>query len=1287
MPTQKFQEAWEHSDYGRILGQALAAAGIYHGAKKLGSLDINTERAGEGGIGGGESVPPGGRGGSDWLPFEDLPQDRPPVARPPEPTRQMDLFRDINEPQQQGLPLGPYRNPRGRFANTGPSRPATVRPFVDTPMQQTLDLGPDGEPWSARPLDIPRTETPTAPPVETPVVETPPTTETPRPSVPGAIPEGAMRHEEGADFGPIPLKELTKELVVNLQKDGYYMEDPVNGTVIFKKAKGIGELIKGQKGSLDAEGMWKLLKQLLGRDPTDEEITFARQVKMGEQTEPKTPPPVSEERFGPGYTPDNVTHTPEGTTSIFDWAPPPYKGTEEAIFQKRPDLRGKTPLELWDMWNSANEHGSNEIGDLFDLHPEWIEGVRAQLDARHNPQFGTPNAEGQLPNPPGMSVDDIHADLAKQPFMSHPPASGMGDFINRIKNHLAQGFNENEFGAILDEARSRIINEENPDIVRRNYEELQAASDAAKTPDELEFIGHLLDDAIYQHGRIIGQNPSVSFPNDPNGPNGVPFDPIRERQVFIEQRYQTEGRAIDKYRLPDGTVIPVDATATKGVQRTPFQLRDGSMVEMEYVGPLEPNDVIDPNTGKVIQINYPEGPSSANDEGIPPDEPRRPFPTEEEQLENQIPWEGPDPTAGSDTWGLDVGGIRQQNVLGQNESRGFATEREMTLGPTASGPRGIADIRIDRPVPPQMGQQELPLGPHTEMIPRELPEDIGIGHDYSEPSARPEVVEPEQRNLPVVDDAIIKDYLDKEDVITPEMRDLKTGQVPRRRWSKELNKFIGDETGAINLESISRTKIAEAIRNAFQRGPNDEPSTFEEMVATPTNLTTTGDLSAPLRQGLPQIFTKEWRQAVVPMLRAFGNPEYSRQVNAELMNLPAFQRFRDTKTGKIIPSLADKAGMKPIIGSDVTRSEMDIASSWAETGKPLDLISTKLGDAYRTTAGRYFKASNRAYATFLNHIRMNSLQNLVDQARATSLEALETGSARPGLLRQNFTPESAAELNPYTNTVRAKEIADYVNTVTGRGPLKTHIIPVEGTEINVEAAANILRWGMFAPRLVASRMRMLNPNTYAMATPFVRKQYLKSALGLAAAWGGVAMLGKAANQAGIADVQVSFDPNSADFMKLRFGNTRLDPGGGFQQFLVAYSRMITGHETSSNTQKDFELGVGYRPFTRGSALQQFGSNKLNPFAKFGYDLLFATERQPVHMLDRTAQMFVPLVHQDLLELLKSDPYLLPLMIPVAGGMGLQTYDKGESIHKIVPDEYDWLFKGGGADIFDSTSPQ
>jgi hypothetical protein len=218
-------------------------------------------------------------------------------------------------------------------------------------------------------------------------------------------------------------------------------------------------------------------------------------------------------------------------------------------------------------------------------------------------------------------------------------------------------------------------------------------------------------------------------------------------------------------------------------------------------------------------------------------------------------------------------------------------------------------------------------------------------------------------------------------------------------------------------------------------------------------------------------------------------------------------------------------------------------------------------------------------------------------------------------------------------------------------------------------------------------MRMLNPNTYAMATPFVRKQYLKSALGLAAAWGGVAMLGKAANQAGIADVQVSFDPNSADFMKLRFGNTRLDPGGGFQQFLVAYSRMITGHETSSNTQKDFELGVGYRPFTRGSALQQFGSNKLNPFAKFGYDLLFATERQPVHMLDRTAQMFVPLVHQDLLELLKSDPYLLPLMIPVAGGMGLQTYDKGESIHKIVPDEYDWLFKGGGADIFDSTSPQ
>jgi hypothetical protein len=158
--------------------------------------------------------------------------------------------------------------------------------------------------------------------------------------------------------------------------------------------------------------------------------------------------------------------------------------------------------------------------------------------------------------------------------------------------------------------------------------------------------------------------------------------------------------------------------------------------------------------------------------------------------------------------------------------------------------------------------------------------------------------------------------------------------------------------------------------------------------------------------------------------------------------------------------------------------------------------------------------------------------------------------------------------------------------------------------------------------------------------------------------------------------EVSMDPNSADFMKIRIGNTRLDPGGGFQQFLVATSRLISGHVTSSSSGQDRELGVGYRADTRQAVMERFMANKLHPMLKFGYDALAASQRQPFNVMDRTAQLFVPLIAQDALELFNKDPRLLALMPVVAMGMGTQTYEKGETGSKIIPKNYDFSFKGG-----------
>jgi len=194
-----------------------------------------------------------------------------------------------------------------------------------------------------------------------------------------------------------------------------------------------------------------------------------------------------------------------------------------------------------------------------------------------------------------------------------------------------------------------------------------------------------------------------------------------------------------------------------------------------------------------------------------------------------------------------------------------------------------------------------------------------------------------------------------------------------------------------------------------------------------------------------------------------------------------------------------------------------------------------------------------------------------------------------------------------------------------------------------------------------------------MASPYVRKQYLKAAVSTAGAWFAFAELAK---MAGGDEVQVSTDPTSADFGKVRIGDTRLDAAGGFQQFLVAFARSMAGGATSSSTGQFHPFGEGYQAQTQEDMMQRFMVNKLNPTAKFAYDIANASQYNPFHLGDRTLQMFIPLIAQDMQEMAKNNPELLPWMVPAMFGMGTQTYSKGESVGKLVDPRNDILIGGG-----------
>lgn len=405
--------------------------------------------------------------------------------------------------------------------------------------------------------------------------------------------------------------------------------------------------------------------------------------------------------------------------------------------------------------------------------------------------------------------------------------------------------------------------------------------------------------------------------------------------------------------------------------------------------------------------------------------------------------------------------------------------------------------------------------------------------------------------------------------------------------------------------------------------------------------------SAGLRQGLPLIGTKNWVKAWIPSIRSYGSKNFSEAHRAMLEADPLMKRpvipvlkkdgtqlLRDGRpVFKETESIAERAGVVLTNLKSLTSREEAIRSQLAE--------KTPIW-------GKVVAASNRSYVAYINDLRLNAFRNMY---------------------------EAMPDKN---NMVALRELGDAVNTFTGRGPLKVKLPFTGGKEASIEKYASGLSEVLFAPKLIASRMQMLNPLNYTMTQPQVRKEYVKAAMRTAGAWMTFAGLAKIAGEE-IGGVEVSLNPTSADFGKMKIGNTRLDPAGGFQQFLVLAARLAKGEFTSTTARegagyKISELGKAVGPYdpTYGSVIENFIVNKLHPSMKYFYDAAFARKDRPFGVMDRAIQLVIPMLTRDLTEIAQEDPELLPLLAPLtSAGMGTQHYT-GQSFNEpfIVPEKYD-----------------
>lgn len=153
--------------------------------------------------------------------------------------------------------------------------------------------------------------------------------------------------------------------------------------------------------------------------------------------------------------------------------------------------------------------------------------------------------------------------------------------------------------------------------------------------------------------------------------------------------------------------------------------------------------------------------------------------------------------------------------------------------------------------------------------------------------------------------------------------------------------------------------------------------------------------------------------------------------------------------------------------------------------------------------------------------------------------------------------------------------------------------------------------------------------------------------------GATAILGMA-KMSGLADVES--DPRSSDFAKIKIGKTRVDILGGFQQYLRAAAQLATG-QVKNSKGKIITLGKGYKPETRKDVITNFFENKESPVFSFVDTLLKGQDfsGKPVNIPKEVIDRFTPMVLQDLYDIYKTDPSLLPVGLAGFFGAGVQTY--------------------------------
>lgn len=268
---------------------------------------------------------------------------------------------------------------------------------------------------------------------------------------------------------------------------------------------------------------------------------------------------------------------------------------------------------------------------------------------------------------------------------------------------------------------------------------------------------------------------------------------------------------------------------------------------------------------------------------------------------------------------------------------------------------------------------------------------------------------------------------------------------------------------------------------------------------------------------------------------------------------------------------------------------------------------------------RFVKASDAAYTGFVQRSRADLADAYINIAKKSGVNLADKAQAEP--------------------------IGKMVNALTGRGYLHRDL--------------NLVNNVFFSPRLLKSHIDVLTAHVFQKGvTPFVRKQ---AAVNLLKIVGGTAAALTLADK--VRPGSVEWDPRSANFGKIKIGDTRFDITGGMSAVATLAARLATTSTKSSTSGDVTSLTSGkFGAQTGLDVVNDFFQNKLAPAPGVIAALLKGSDfnGKPTRNLKYIGtNLTVPLSITNYQEL-KNDPKSAnKLVAAIADGLGFSTNTYGK----------------------------